>query len=54
MTEVSRLHLELVARVLDSDAKAPRETRRAAFDFDLASHAAMTAGAEHLLKRGYG
>ena len=25
-----------------------------AFDFDLASPAAMTAGAEHLLKRGYG
>ena len=32
MTDISHLHSELVARVLDSDAKAPRETRRAAFD----------------------
>lgn len=32
MTEVSQLHRELVARVLDSEAQAPRETRRAAFD----------------------
>lgn len=32
MTEVSQLHRELVARVLDSEAQAPREMRRAAFD----------------------
>ena len=32
MTDISQLHRELVDRVLDSDAKAPREIRRAAFD----------------------
>ena len=32
MTDISQLHRELVARVLDGDAKAPREMRRAAFD----------------------
>jgi hypothetical protein len=32
MTEVSQLHRELVARVLDSEARAPCEMRRAAFD----------------------
>jgi alkylhydroperoxidase family enzyme len=32
VTDISRLHRELVTRVLDSDAKASRELRRAAFD----------------------
>jgi hypothetical protein len=32
MTDVARLHRELVARVLGGDATAPREARRAAFD----------------------
>jgi len=32
MTDITRLHRELVNRVLDSDAQAPRELRRAAFD----------------------
>jgi hypothetical protein len=32
VTDITRLHRELVARVLDSDAAAPRELRRAAFD----------------------
>jgi hypothetical protein len=32
MTDIGRLHRDLVARVLDSDARAPRELRRAAFD----------------------
>jgi alkylhydroperoxidase family enzyme len=32
LTDVSRLRRELVARVLDSDATAARELRRAAFD----------------------
>ena len=34
MTDISQLHRALVARVLDSDAKAPPEIRRAAFDND--------------------
>jgi alkylhydroperoxidase family enzyme len=32
VTDISRLRSELVARVLDSDAQAPLEQRRAAFD----------------------
>ena len=32
MTDVTRLHRALVARVLGSDGKAPPELRRAAFD----------------------
>ena len=32
MTDIDRLHRELVARVLDSDATAPKQLRRAAFD----------------------
>ena len=32
MTDIAQLHRELVNRVLDSDAQAPRELRRAAFD----------------------
>lgn len=32
MTDVTQLHRALVVRVLDSDAKAPPELRRAAFD----------------------
>jgi alkylhydroperoxidase family enzyme len=32
VTDISQLHRALVARVLDSDAKAPPEMRRAAFD----------------------
>ncbi len=32
MTDISQPHRALVARVLDSDAKAPSEMRRAAFD----------------------
>jgi hypothetical protein len=32
VTDISQLHRALVARVLDSDAKAPSELRRAAFD----------------------
>ena len=32
MTDVARLHRELVARVLCGDAKAPPEIRRTAFD----------------------
>jgi hypothetical protein len=32
MTDISQLHRELIARVLDGEAKAPREMRRAAFD----------------------
>ena len=32
MTDITQLHRALVARVLDSDAKAPPELRRAAFD----------------------
>jgi hypothetical protein len=32
MTEVSRLHSELVTRVIESDTNASRELRRAAFD----------------------
>jgi len=32
MTDITQLHRELVNRVLDSDAQAPRELRRAAFD----------------------
>lgn len=32
MTDVAKLHRALVARVLDSDAKAPVALRRAAFD----------------------
>lgn len=31
MTDISRFHRELVARVLDSEAQAPREQRKAAF-----------------------
>jgi hypothetical protein len=31
VTDISQLHRALVARVLDSDAKAPSEMRRAAF-----------------------
>jgi hypothetical protein len=32
MTDIRRLHRELIARVRDSDAAAPRELRRAALD----------------------
>ena len=32
MTDIAQLHRELVNRVLDTDAQAPRELRRAAFD----------------------
>ena len=32
MTDITKLHRELVTRILDSDAMAPREMRRAAFD----------------------
>jgi alkylhydroperoxidase family enzyme len=32
VTDISQLHRALVARVLDSDAQAPSEMRRAAFD----------------------
>jgi alkylhydroperoxidase family enzyme len=32
VTDISQLHRALVARVLDSDAKASRELRHAAFD----------------------
>ena len=32
MTDIARLHRELVIRVLDSEAQAPPELRRAAFD----------------------
>lgn len=32
MTDISQLHRELVARVLDGEAQSPREMRRAAFD----------------------
>jgi hypothetical protein len=32
MTDITRLHRELIARVLHSDATAPPELRRAAFD----------------------
>ena len=32
MTDISRLHRELVTRVLESDATAPPELRRGAFD----------------------
>lgn len=32
MTDITKLHRELVTRILDSDATAPRELRRAAFD----------------------
>ena len=32
MTDISRLHRELVARVLESDATASKQLRRAAFD----------------------
>jgi alkylhydroperoxidase family enzyme len=32
MTDITHLHRALVARVLDSEAKAPPELRRAAFD----------------------
>jgi alkylhydroperoxidase family enzyme len=32
MTDIAQLHRALVARVLHSDAKAPRELRRAAFN----------------------
>jgi alkylhydroperoxidase family enzyme len=32
MTNIGQLHRELVARVRDSDARAPRELRQAAFD----------------------
>jgi alkylhydroperoxidase family enzyme len=32
MTDITRLHRQLVARVLDSDATMARELRRAAFD----------------------
>ena len=32
MTDITQLHRALVARVLDSDAKAPPELRGAAFD----------------------
>jgi alkylhydroperoxidase/carboxymuconolactone decarboxylase family protein YurZ len=32
MTDIAQLHRDLVARVHDSDARAPRELRRAAFD----------------------
>lgn len=32
VTDVARLHRELVARVLDNEAQAPREQRKAAFD----------------------
>jgi hypothetical protein len=32
MTDIASLRRELVARVLDSDAHAPRELRRGAFD----------------------
>lgn len=32
MTDISRLHRELVTRVLDSDASTPLQLRRAAFD----------------------
>ncbi|RUP06502.1 MAG: hypothetical protein EKK34_04705 [Mycobacterium sp.] len=32
MTDITALHRALVARILDSDAHAPAELRRAAFD----------------------
>jgi hypothetical protein len=32
VTDIRRLHRELIARVLNSDATAPEELRRAAFD----------------------
>jgi hypothetical protein len=32
MTDISRLRRELITRVLDTEARAPREQRRAAFD----------------------
>jgi hypothetical protein len=32
MTDITQLHQELVNRILDSDARASRELRRAAFD----------------------
>ncbi|QLL08464.1 hypothetical protein [Mycobacterium vicinigordonae] len=32
MTDITELHRELIARVRDNDATAPRELRRAAFD----------------------
>jgi alkylhydroperoxidase family enzyme len=32
MTDIRRLHRELVTRVLESDASAPSQLRRAAFD----------------------
>lgn len=32
MTDITQLHRELVARILDRDAKASAELRRAAFD----------------------
>ena len=32
MTDINKLHRELVTRVLDSDATAPSQLRRAAFD----------------------
>lgn len=31
MTDISELHRELIARILNSDAQAPNELRRAAF-----------------------
>jgi hypothetical protein len=32
MSDITQLHRELIARVLDGDGKAPTELRRAAFD----------------------
>ncbi len=34
MTDIGRLRRELVGRILDSDATAPRQLRRAAFEGD--------------------
>jgi hypothetical protein len=66
MTDITRLHRALVARVLGSNSQAPAALHRAvglafditnrlanAFDFAIADTAAMNAGAKHLLKRGY-
>ena len=52
MTDAVRLHRELIARVLDSDAHAPRAMRRAAFD-NVGLHEPIRTLIEKVADRSY-
>jgi hypothetical protein len=52
MTDITRLHRELVARVLDSDATAPAALRRSAFD-DAGADEPMRTLIEKVAHRSY-